>query len=345
LPKSDKQEAILANITFGVGTSHGPLLMLAPENWDIRTASDKVFPGHPFQGQVYKYDELLALRRNNYLADMNALATRQAHYDRCQVQLDRLGERLRAEAPDALVILGDDHKEWFLNDAMPAITVFCGDEVVNRGVKGSQHISDSIGEVSRRRHLSEDAVYPCASDLAFKIVEQAIADEFDVATSTVIPKEADGAPKCLGHAYTFIVRRLLQDKPIPMVPIIVNTYYPPNQPSAKRCWNFGRSIGRAVKGWGKDAKIAVIASGGLSHFAIDEDFDQRVIAALMAGDGAALAREPESLFQSGSSESKCWIMAAGALAETELKMDLLDYVPCYRSEAGTGNAMAFATWQ
>jgi hypothetical protein len=23
---------------------------------------------------------------------------------------------------------------------------------------------------------------------------------------------------------------------------------------------------------------------------------------------------------------------------------LLDYVPCYRSEAGTGNAMAFATW-
>jgi seryl-tRNA synthetase len=25
-------------------------------------------------------------------------------------------------------------------------------------------------------------------------------------------------------------------------------------------------------------------------------------------------------------------------------MKLLDYVPCYRSEAGTGNAMAFATW-
>jgi hypothetical protein len=25
-------------------------------------------------------------------------------------------------------------------------------------------------------------------------------------------------------------------------------------------------------------------------------------------------------------------------------MNLLDYVPCYRSDAGTGNAMAFATW-
>jgi 3-O-methylgallate 3,4-dioxygenase len=65
----------------------------------------------------------------------------------------------------------------------------------------------------------------------------------------------------------------------------------------------------------------------------------------MYGDGDALSREPESLFQSGSSESKCWIMAAGALSDADLKMDLLDYVPCYRSEAGTGNAMGFATWQ
>ena len=26
-------------------------------------------------------------------------------------------------------------------------------------------------------------------------------------------------------------------------------------------------------------------------------------------------------------------------------MTLVDYVPCYRSEAGTGNAMGFAYWQ
>ena len=335
----------MAELTFGVGTSHGPLLMLSPENWDIRTESDKVFPGHPFQGQVYRYDELMKLRRNNYLADMNSIETRRKHYDRCQVQLDRLGERLRAEAPDALVILGDDHKEWFLDAKMPAITVFTGNEVVNRGVKGPLHSSDSIAEVARRRHLSEDAIYPCASDLALRIVAQAIDDEFDVATSSVTPVAADGGPKCAGHAFTFIVRRLLQDKPIPMVPIIVNTYYPPNQPSAKRCWNFGQSIARAIKGWSKDARIAVVASGGLSHFAIDEDFDRRVIAALQANDGEALYREPESLFQSGSSETKCWIMAAGALSDTGRKMDLMDYVPCYRSEAGTGNAMGFATWQ
>jgi hypothetical protein len=26
-------------------------------------------------------------------------------------------------------------------------------------------------------------------------------------------------------------------------------------------------------------------------------------------------------------------------------MNLVDYVPCYRSVAGTGNAMAFAWWE
>jgi 3-O-methylgallate 3,4-dioxygenase len=51
------------------------------------------------------------------------------------------------------------------------------------------------------------------------------------------------------------------------------------------------------------------------------------------------------LFQSGTSEVKNWITVAGILAETKLRMKLLDYVPCYRSEAGTGNAMAFATWE
>jgi hypothetical protein len=33
------------------------------------------------------------------------------------------------------------------------------------------------------------------------------------------------------------------------------------------------------------------------------------------------------------------------MAETKMNMNMLDYVPCYRSDAGTGNAMAFATWK
>ena len=34
-----------------------------------------------------------------------------------------------------------------------------------------------------------------------------------------------------------------------------------------------------------------------------------------------------------------------AMADDGLEMRLIDYVPCYRTEAGTGCAMGFATWQ
>ena len=34
-----------------------------------------------------------------------------------------------------------------------------------------------------------------------------------------------------------------------------------------------------------------------------------------------------------------------ALAATKLEMQVIDYVPCYRSEAGTGNGMGFSIWR
>ena len=37
--------------------------------------------------------------------------------------------------------------------------------------------------------------------------------------------------------------------------------------------------------------------------------------------------------------------ALPAMREAGMKMKLIDYVPCYRSPAGTGNAMAFAYWR
>ena len=45
---------------------------------------------------------------------------------------------------------------------------------------------------------------------------------------------------------------------------------------------------------------------------------------------------------SGNSEIRNWISVTGATEH--LKMDLVDYVPSYRSPAGTGCAMGFATW-
>jgi hypothetical protein len=136
----------------------------------------------------------------------------------------------------------------------------------------------------------------------------------------------------------------MRDEVVPNVPIFLNTYFPPNQPSIKRCYELGKAVRRAIESWDSDKTVAVIASGGLTHFVIEEDLDQQVIAAFKAKDEKAVAALPLKHFMSGTSESRNWAAAAGAMHASDLNFDLIDYVPCYRSEAGTGCAMAFAQW-
>jgi hypothetical protein len=336
----------MAQIFFGFGSSHGPLLSSSPEHWDFRTAADKANPAHPYRGKTYSFDQLLALRKGDNLAALNRIEVRRERHARCQQQLDRLADRLAAAAPDVIVLVGDDQHEWFKPELQPSFAVFHGETVLNTAVDEAKAktVPPGQAEVMRARHPAQDQHYPVETELAARIIARAIDDEFDVATLAREPRSAAG-PIGVGHAVQFIYRRILRDRAVPLVPIFLNTFFPPNQPTPKRCFDFGRSIGRAIASWDSDKRVAVCASGGLSHFVIDEAFDHRIIAALQANDAAALLAEPNVLFQSGTSETKNWITAAGILSETGLRMKLLDYVPCYRSEAGTGNAMAFAVWE
>jgi hypothetical protein len=85
-----------------------------------------------------------------------------------------------------------------------------------------------------------------------------------------------------------------------------------------------------------------LGSGGLSHFVVDEELDRRVLKVLQEKDVDAIASLPLERLQSGSSEIRNWITTAGSAQH--LDMEVFDYVPCYRSPAGTGCAMAFAQW-
>jgi OH-DDVA oxygenase/3-O-methylgallate 3,4-dioxygenase len=82
----------------------------------------------------------------------------------------------------------------------------------------------------------------------------------------------------------------------------------------------------------------------MSHFVIDEDFDRRFVAALKRKDKDYLSSIPLSELQSGTSELKSWISLAGLLEPYRTEMHELDYVPCYRSPAGTGTANGFYWW-
>ncbi len=337
----------MAEIVFGFGTSHGPLLATPPHEWDLRANVDRKNKALAFGAGAYDFQRLYELRKGDHFEKQNTLDVRSERDARCQRQLDVLGDRLAKVNPDVLIIVGDDHHEWFLNDIQPAFSIFHGKEVFNRALTPDEEqkkIANGGGYAMKLYYPQRDETYPCPSDLAAHIINRTIQDDFDTTALGEQPHDA-GVLRQLGHSYGFVYRRILKSRPVPLIPILVNTYYPPNQPTAKRCFNFGRAVARGVKAWPGNERVAVVASGGVSHFVIDEAFDWRIINAMKQRDYKALIEEPEHYFRSGTSETKNWLVVAGMLAETGLDMELLDYVPCYRSEAGTGSGMAFATWQ
>jgi 3-O-methylgallate 3,4-dioxygenase len=101
-------------------------------------------------------------------------------------------------------------------------------------------------------------------------------------------------------------------------------------------------VRKAVEAFPGDARIGVLASGGLSHFLVDEDFDRAILKALANKDRTFLETLPRNKLHAGSSEILNWVAIAGA-AEG-LNLDWFDYVPGYRTPAGTGTGMSFATW-
>jgi hypothetical protein len=337
----------MAEIVFGFGTSHGPLLATPPHEWDLRADVDRRNKALAFGAGTYDFPQLYELRKNDHFEKQNTIEVRRDRDARCQRQLDVLGERLAKINPDALVIVGDDHHEWFLNDIQPAFSIFYGKQVFNRALTAEeekQKIANGGGYAMKLYYPQRDEIYPCPSDLAAHVIASTIQNGFDTTALGEQPHDA-GTPRQLGHSYGFVYRRIVKGRAVPLIPILVNTYYPPNQPTSKRCFEFGRAVARAIRSWKGPERVAVVASGGVSHFVVDEAFDRRVLNAMKQRDYETLTQEPESYFRSGTSETKNWFVVAGMLAETKLEMELLDYVPCYRSEAGTGSGMAFATWQ
>jgi len=48
------------------------------------------------------------------------------------------------------------------------------------------------------------------------------------------------------------------------VPITINSVQHP-LPTPKRCFDFGRAVGRAIESYPEDLKVVVLGTGGLSH--------------------------------------------------------------------------------
>lgn len=329
----------MGQIVIGMGSSHSPQLSTPSELWLNHGEGDKNNPALiDTQGVHRTFEELLEIAPSNIAQQLVPEKMAERHQAN-QQGIARLAEAYVNANLDALVIIGDDQEEMFRNDHRPAIAVYWGETFTN----GAVHITPDMSEARKAsawgwREPDGEKSFPVAADMGLHLIEHLREQDFDIAHIKQVP---DWHAQ-MGHAFAFVYRRIMQENVIPTIPIMVNTYYPPNQPTLNRCYQLGREIRAAVESWPADVRVGVIASGGLSHFVIDEDMDQQVMRALRQGDKDALVSLPRERMDSGTSEIRNWIAMAGA--SEGLSHQWSDYVPSYRTMAGTGCAMGFGIW-
>ena len=292
---------------------------------------DELYAHHlDLEGNKVSYQELLQKRDFAEEITPERIGERVAA---CERALDRLAASIADAKLDALLVVGDDQHEQYFEDNMPSFLVYCGATIVN----STLDLPSGAPEYWKRaRSIYHEAdgprEYPVARDLALHLVTS--IEDFDLSCGERLAR-----PRGEGHAFGFVHRRLLRSRAVPIVPLVVNTYYPPNQPRPRRCFHLGRAIRRAIDQYPGESRVGILASGGLSHFTVDEALDRSVLDACVGSDESALSAIPPTKLNSGSSEIRNWIVVAGAASG--LAMQWREYVPLYRTPAGTGCGMAF----
>lgn len=330
----------MAKIVYGFGASHTPMLTLEGKRWNERAADDKRNPSlNTSDGRFISYDELVREIGEPYAN----VATEERFLEieaASQRSLDRIAGELAEAAPDVLVIIGDDQEELFSAANMPAISVFYGDRITMHPFEITTASPPWLGTVSKGYAMDAAHEFAAHPALARDLIKGLIERDVDVGASARVENPGKAG---FGHAYGFLIARLFETRPIPVVPILLNTYYPPNQMTARRCYDVGRALKAAVEASPLDLKIGIAASGGLSHFIVDEALDRSILTALQGRDIQMLRSLPGEALNSGSSEIRNWIMAAAALEAMPMRWS--EYFPARRTPAGTGTGIAFAAWQ
>jgi len=299
----------MAELVGCIALSHGPQLLMPPDKWqDLPTR--------------VKEPRLEIPELNKDLT----LEVKQAKFNRCMEAMKFLRHKLDEWAPDVVILVGDDQSENILEDNTPPFVFYIGEEF-EATLK-----FDYLGEsplLQKRRYKAHPSV-------GSFVVEALIDAGFDPAWSRKTRYEGG-----LGHAFGRPLHFLMPAGNYPIVPIMVNTYYPPTA-TAKRCLDFGKALALAIRGAKEVDKIVVVGSGGLTHVEIDERLDHAFITAIENYDQQYLSAMASSILVQGTSELRNWIVTAACAGRPGT---MTDYVPCYRTNTGIGCAMGFAYWE
>jgi gallate dioxygenase len=150
---------------------------------------------------------------------------------------------LDEKKPDVMFVIYNDHVTSFFFDHYSAFALGIGDHypVADEG-GGVRQVPALNGHPALARHIGQSLV----------------SDEFDMSFFQ---------DKALDHGCFSPMSMLSADGktwPASIVPLQVGVLQFPI-PSAKRCYNLGKALRRAIESFPQDLNVVIVATGGLSH--------------------------------------------------------------------------------
>jgi protocatechuate 4,5-dioxygenase beta chain len=229
---------------------------------------------------------------------------------------------LREVRPDVAVVIYNDHGLNFFLDAMPAFAIGAAREYANADEGWGLPVVRS---------------FPGEPDLSWHLIQSLIDDEFDVTSCQRM---------LVDHAFTIPMSLLWPGGgawPVRTVPVSINTVQHP-LPSPTRCFKFGVAIGRALLHYGKDCRVVIVGTGGLSHQLdgaragfINQAFD-RLCMDQLVNDPESLTRytNRDLIEKAGSQgvELLMWLAARGALQGSVAAIHQNYHVPISSTATG-----------
>lgn len=242
-------------------------------------------------------------------------------------------EWLAELAPDALVVVYNDHVNQFFFDAYPTFALGVADVFPQADEGwGKRPLPDLAGD----------------SALGWHIARSLVADEFD---PTICQEMA------VDHG-VYSILPFLSPPPwdTPIVPLAVNVIQHP-LPTPRRCFRIGEAIGRAVASYESDTRVVVMATGGMSHQLHGPDFgllapewDNRYLDLLEADPDQLCELDHLEIMQRGGAESVeviMWLTMRGAMGGAVERVHRAYYAPmltgyglvCFEPATATADAV------
>jgi gallate dioxygenase len=237
-------------------------------------------------------------------------------------------KELAAMRPDLIVMYDTDHLNTFFFDNLPIFAMGVTDEFKG---PNDEPRSVPIYTIKSRPDVAAHLRRACIES-GFDL---ALTQEFTVDHSVVVPL----------HFMTPAMH-------VPVIPIFVSGHVPP-LPPARRCYELGVAVKRAIESWREPLRVVVVGSGsfslevfgpriapGKSDGVPDPDWARRVCALLEQGATQALLSEAtqDQLLRAGNvgGELLDWIAMLGAVGERRPKF--------VTPQMEQGHAYAAWTW-